>query len=103
MTILRLYRAENKPESLHNSIRLFATTLSTEESLRSDVPLDDEVRERVIFLGGIVAGVDCPECSFRSRDIELDVHSLTSIDCPECSTTILTEEQRAQLRKAGKL
>lgn len=65
--------------------------------------LDDGIRERVILLGGIVAGVDCPECQFRSREIELKAHSLAGVSCPECGATILTEDQKAQLRKAGKL
>lgn len=65
--------------------------------------LDDDIRERVILLGGIVAGVDCPKCQFRSREIELKAHSLAGVSCPECGATILTEDQKAQLRKAGKL
>lgn len=65
--------------------------------------LDDTVRARVIWLGGKAAGVDCPDCEYRSRDVELDTHTLEAISCPDCGTTILTESQRGQLRQAGKL
>lgn len=61
------------------------------------------VSDRVIILGGMVAGVDCPNCEFRSRDIELDAQRITSVSCPECDATILTEDQKSQLRQAGKL
>jgi len=57
----------------------------------------------MIFLGGKAAGVDCPNCDFRSRDIELDPVGITNVTCPECDATILTEDQKAQLRQAGKL
>lgn len=65
--------------------------------------MDDNIRDRVILFAGQVAGVDCPDCDFRSRDVELDTIKLTSTTCPECGATILTEEQKAQLRQAGKL
>lgn len=65
--------------------------------------LDADVRDRVILLGGRVAGVDCPNCQFRSRDIELEAHSITNVTCPHCNATILTEDQKSQFRQAGKL
>lgn len=77
--------------------------LSTDGLLDSEVPLDDTIRDRVIFLGGKAAGVDCPTCDFRSRDVDLDTVRLTDISCPECGRTILTEGQKSQLRQAGKL
>lgn len=67
------------------------------------MPLDDTIRDRVIFLAGKVTGVDCPNCEFRSRDVELDAITITNTTCPECNTTILTEDQKSQLRQAGKL
>ncbi len=67
------------------------------------MPLDDTIRDRVIFLAGKAAGVDCPNCEFRSRDVELDIVRLTDTSCPECGTTVLTEDQKSQLRQAGKL
>lgn len=73
------------------------------ESIDSDVPLTDDVRERVILLGGKVAGLDCPECGFRSKEIEFNAHSLDGIPCPECDAEMLTADQKAQLRRAGKL
>lgn len=65
--------------------------------------LSETIRERVILLGGKVAGVDCPKCAFKSRDITVEVHTTASITCPNCDTTILTESQKSQLRQAGKL
>lgn len=65
--------------------------------------LDDTIRERVIFLGGKAAGVKCPQCEFRSRDVELDAVRLTATTCPDCGATVLTEDDQAQLRQADKL
>lgn len=67
------------------------------------MPLDDNVRDRVILLAGKVAGVDCPNCGFRSCDVEPDAVEFTNTTCPECDATILTEEQKLQLQQAGKL
>lgn len=66
------------------------------------MPFDDSVRHRLILLGGKVAGVDCPNCSFRSQDLEVDPLSFTPVTCPECGTTILTEEEKGELRRAHK-
>lgn len=66
-------------------------------------PLDDAIRNRMIFLGGKVAGVDCPACEFSSREFELDAHTLSSVTCPDCGATILSENQKSQLRQTGKL
>ncbi|MFC6764197.1 hypothetical protein [Natrinema soli] len=65
--------------------------------------MDETIRDRVIFLAGKAAGVDCSNCEFRSRDVELDAVRLTNTTCPECGMTILTEDQNAQLRQDGKL
>lgn len=67
------------------------------------MPLDDSVRERVVLFGGKVAGVDCPHCEYRSLDSDLDAHAFDKVSCPECDSPILTEEQKAELRQAGKL
>lgn len=71
--------------------------------LQYGVPLDGNTRERVIFLAGKVAGVDCNDCSFQSRDVSLDAHTMDPVSCPDCGATILTAEQKSQLRQAGKL
>lgn len=68
-----------------------------------DVPLDDSIRENVLFVGGKVTGVNCPECAFESRDVGIDAHKLTDFTCPDCNATILTEEQKSDLRQANKL
>jgi len=65
--------------------------------------LDDGIRERVVLVGGRVAGVNCPACQFRSRDIMPDPFASTTLSCPECGTTILTEDQKRQLQRAHKL
>lgn len=65
--------------------------------------MDDSIRDRVILVGGIVAGVDCPDCEFESREIALDEYSISEVVCPDCGATILTEDQKSQLRQAGKL
>lgn len=65
--------------------------------------LDDTIRERVVFLGGKAAGVECPNCQYRGRDVDLDVHTFTNVTCPECGATVLTEDEKAQLRQADKL
>lgn len=67
------------------------------------MPLDDSIRDRVVFFGGKVAGVDCPNCQFHSREIELDAHVLRNIVCPDCGATILTEDEMSQLRQGDKL
>lgn len=64
--------------------------------------IDPSVRDRVVFLGGKAAGIDCPECDLRSREVDIDGHSLTGVTCPECGATVLTEEQKAQLRRGDK-
>lgn len=66
------------------------------------MPLDDSIRDRVLFLGGKAAGVSCPNCQFTTREVDLDAHSLSDVTCPECGTTILSKEQQAQLRQADK-
>lgn len=65
--------------------------------------LDDDIQNSVILIGGIVAGVDCPECEFASRDVNFESHSIDEVTCPDCGATILTEDQRSQLRRTGKL
>lgn len=67
------------------------------------VPLDDELRERVVFLGGKVSGVECSDCSFRSRDVELSPHNVRDVTCPDCGATILSADEMSALREAGKL
>lgn len=64
--------------------------------------IDSGVRERVVFLGGKAAGIDCPECELRTCDVDIDGHSLTEVTCPDCGATVLTEEQKAQLRRGDK-
>lgn len=65
--------------------------------------LDSTIRERVVFIGGKVGGVDCPDCQFHGDDVDLDGYTVSSITCPDCGATILTEEQRSELRHAHKL
>lgn len=65
--------------------------------------LDDSIRERVVLMGGKVAGVDCPHCEFHSREIDVDPASMTAIHCPECHSPILSRNHRSQLRQADKL
>jgi ribosomal protein S27E len=65
--------------------------------------LDSELRDRVRLLGGKVAGVDCPECEYRSTERTFDAHTQEPVDCPDCGRTILTVEEKGQLRRAGKL
>lgn len=65
--------------------------------------MDDSIRDRVVFLGGKAAGVDCPDCELKTIDIDLDASESTDVTCPECGTTILSEDEKAQLRQAGKL
>lgn len=65
--------------------------------------LDKSIRERVLFVGGKVTGVTCPECGFESRDVDLPVHTFTDVTCPECDATTLTEEQKSALRRTNKL
>lgn len=68
-----------------------------------DVSLDDATRENVLFVGGKVTGVSCPACEFESRDIDIEAHTLSDVTCPQCEATILTEEQKSDLRRAHKL
>lgn len=65
--------------------------------------LEDTIRERVVFLGGKVSGVDCPNCEYSGRESDLDAHRFTSVTCPVCGATILTEAQKSTLRQAEKL
>lgn len=65
--------------------------------------LDDSIRQRVVFFGGKVSGVDCPNCEYTGRESDLDAHRFTSVTCPNCGTTILTDAQKSALRQAGKL
>ncbi|WP_336037796.1 hypothetical protein [Halobacterium yunchengense] len=67
------------------------------------MPLDDVLRERVVFFGGKATGVECPDCEFRSRDIDLSPHNVRDVTCPDCGATILTESQMSDLRKSVKL
>lgn len=67
------------------------------------MPLDNDIRDRVTFLGGMAAGIDCPKCQFDSRDFDLAARSLTDVTCPDCGATILTADQKSRLRQAGKL
>lgn len=64
---------------------------------------DDGIRDRVILLGGEVAGVDCPDCEFDGDVDGLEAHVLGSVECPVCESTILTADQKSQLRRSGKL
>lgn len=64
---------------------------------------DDDFRDRVIVLGGKVAGVDCPECEFDGRDVEIDSHTAAAVHCPNCGTTLLTADQKTRLRRNNKL
>lgn len=64
---------------------------------------EDPIRENVLFVGGKAAGVTCPECGFESRDVGLEPHTFSEVTCPECDITILTEEQKSELRQAHKL
>ncbi|GGL68466.1 hypothetical protein [Halocalculus aciditolerans] len=63
----------------------------------------DGIRERVVFLGGKAVGVDCPHCSFAGRDAPLDPGVFDAVTCPECGGVVLTEAEKAELRRAGKL
>ncbi|WP_167837349.1 hypothetical protein [Halosimplex halophilum] len=55
------------------------------------------------MVGGKVSGLDCPKCQFDGSDLDLDAYSIEAITCPDCGATILTEDQKAQLRQSGKL
>lgn len=57
----------------------------------------------MIFAGGKVAGVSCPACQFESRDVDLPVYTFTGVFCPECDSTILSEAQKSELRRANML
>lgn len=65
--------------------------------------LGDEIRARVLLVGGKVTGVDCPACSFESRSVEPDPFDSSDLVCPDCGRTILTGEQKRQLQRANKL
>ncbi|MFB6254625.1 MAG: hypothetical protein ABEI06_08450 [Halobacteriaceae archaeon] len=65
--------------------------------------LSDMIQDRVIMLGGHVAGVDCPQCEYESQEIEIDPVEFSNVSCPECGATILTEKQKSELRQAGKI
>lgn len=65
--------------------------------------MDDSIRDRVVFLGGKAAGVDCPDCKLKTTDIDLNASEITDVPCPECGTTILSEDEKSELRQAGKL
>lgn len=65
--------------------------------------LNDEIRDRIILVGGKVGGVDCPACQFNSREINPDPFSDVDLTCPECGTVILTEGEKRQLQSAHKL
>lgn len=67
------------------------------------MPLSDAIRERVVFLGGKVSSATCPNCDYTGRADALDAHRFTDVACPECGSTILTEAQKDELRRAGKL
>lgn len=67
------------------------------------MPLDDDLWERVVFIGGKVSKVTCPDCDYSGREPNLDPHRFTAIDCPECGATILTEGEKSSLRQADKL
>lgn len=65
--------------------------------------LSERTQDRLMLFGGKVGGIDCPNCQFESRDIELKPHSTAEIKCPECGRTILTEDAIAQLQHDHKL
>lgn len=65
--------------------------------------LDDSIREKVVFVGGKVGGVQCPECGCKRRDVSIEPHTFTDVTCPECGATILSEDQKSELRQAQKL
>lgn len=67
------------------------------------MPVDDQIRQRVVFLGGKVSGVACPECGARNRDIDLSAHNIRDVACPNCGATVLSEAEMSALRQAGKL
>lgn len=67
------------------------------------MPLSDSVRDWVVFLGGEVAGINCPDCGLESRDVDIDAHTIADVACPECGAVALTEGQKSELRQAGKL
>lgn len=65
--------------------------------------LDDDIRERVTLLAGKATGVDCPNCGYQSRDVDLEAHRMEDVVCPDCGETVLSADEKAQLRRAGKL
>ncbi|MFC7195065.1 hypothetical protein ACFQL4_11005 [Halosimplex aquaticum] len=84
----------------YNLFYIIATDFCS-ETKSPIVPLNSEIRDRVVLVGGKVSGVDCPDCQFDGG--EFDTYSTESIVCPECGTTILTADQKSQLRQSGKL
>lgn len=65
--------------------------------------LDESIRERAILIGGKLAGVECPNCEFDGRDLDMESHTTEAVSCPNCGTTLLTADEKAQLRQAHKL
>jgi len=65
--------------------------------------LDEELRERIVLLGGVVAGVDCPDCRFESREVDIDPRTDDAVRCPECGTMILDTADKRRLELAHKL
>lgn len=65
--------------------------------------LDEDIKTNLIMRGGKVAGINCPNCEFESRDVELAAHAITDVTCPDCGTRVLTEDQKTRLRRADKL
>lgn len=64
--------------------------------------LDDTLRERLILVGGKVAGAECPNCGFYGRDVDFESHTTEGVNCPDCGTPLLTAEEKSQLRRANK-
>lgn len=64
---------------------------------------DSTIYDRVVFVGGKVSGIDCPECDFETRETEIESHSLSPVTCPNCGATILSTDQKSTLRQAHKL
>lgn len=49
-------------------------------------------------MGGKVAGVDCPNCELKTKEMDFNAYVITEITRPECSTTILSEDEKSKLR-----
>lgn len=65
--------------------------------------LDESLRDRVVLAGGKVIAIGCPDCEFDGRDLDVTSHTPTAVDCPQCDATLLTANQKSQLRRADKL